>query len=526
MAGRGSVTEPLSQYLDWFLRPLLRSVPSFLLDTKDLLQNIETFNIGPGYGLATIDVVSLYTRINHENGITAIKTFLLRSNRDESCIDFIGEALRFVLTHNAFCFGDDWFEQKVGTTMGTPVAPTFANLFLALWEEEFIYSVNNPYLRYIAKWLRFIDDVVIVWTGSQEQFNAFMQYLNVNNINMQFTGNYGGTQVEFLDVRILLKGDKIFTEGYRKPTATNSLLHHTSFHPSHVKSALPYGQFLRLRRINSEYSSFLEQFMELMDRLRQRGYDENSISRAFTRAVEQDRKQLISGKRKKKQKEERCVFSFEFSPMSNNIRQIVRKYWHILESDSDLSSKTNCPPIISFRRSKNLRDEQVRGRFYDKDKKYTKNWLNEYAPKGNHKCGNCSCCKQMMKGEIVHMGGVQHVVKDLIPCRSNFLVYAIFCPCSMYYIGKTIRPVYKRIREHMYSLKSGKGAPRLISHMRTEHNNDASLLRFAGLQKIQVPHNGGDRQNELLRCEAKWILDVNAMGPLGLNDRNDLASFL
>lgn len=73
-----------------------------------------------------------------------------------------------------------------------------------------------------------------------------------------------------------------------------------------------------------------------------------------------------------------------------------------------------------------------------------------------------------------------------------------FCPCGMFYIGKTIRQLHVRVHEHLYLLRTGKGAPRLILHMREVHNNDPSLLRFAGLRKIPIPQDGSDRHVALL----------------------------
>lgn len=523
VAGRGSVSEPLSQYLDWFLRPLLKSVPSFLLDTTTCLRNLERVTVRPGLSLATIDVVSLYTRILHKDGIEAVRTFLERSNKGQKCTTFICEALDFVLKHNAFQFGDIWYVQQVGSAMGTPVAPTLANLFLALWEERTIYSTNNPFIRYIEHWSRFIDDVMVVWSGSAEQFEAFLAYINLNGINMQFTGNFGGNKIQFLDIQVELTNETIVTKGFRKPTATNSFLHHTSYHPPHVKKSLPYGQFLRLRRINNDYGMFLEQAFDLSQRLRDRGYDETLISNAFTKAIHKDRRQLLYH-RKERRTETRCIFSFQFSPMHTQIRQAISKCWHILEGDSDLREKTDAPPIISFRRSRNLRDELVRGRF-PKDKP-KRNWLEGNAPQGNHKCGHCSHCKLMLKTCVLRMGAITHEVKQFITCRSDFVVYVIFCPCGFFYIGKTIRPLFKRIYEHIYSLRTGKGVPRFISHINGVHASNSDCLRFAGIQKIPMFSDGRDRHRELLRCESRWILDTNAMGPLGMNDRNDLSPFL
>lgn len=105
----------------------------------------------------------------------------------------------------------------------------------------------------------------------------------------------------------------------------------------------------------------------------------------------------------------------------------------MLESDEDLQGKTKYSPIISFRRNKNLRDELVRGRFNSNNKK-NRNWLHDVAPKGNHTCGYCSFCKHMKTDKILRLGRLQHNVKQFVTCRSDFMVYAICCPCSFYYI--------------------------------------------------------------------------------------------
>lgn len=178
VVGRGYVTEPLSKYLDWFLRPCLQGAPSFLLDTKTLLRNLDGLILGPGCNLATIDVVNLYTRIRYEDGIKAIRTLLNRTDKTLKCVHFICDALKFMLMHNAFRFGNEWYTQRVGMAIGTPIAPNFAKIFLALCAEKYIYSIDNP---------------------------QFLEYININDINMQFTGNFGNDTVEFLDVQISIK---------------------------------------------------------------------------------------------------------------------------------------------------------------------------------------------------------------------------------------------------------------------------------------------------------------------------------
>lgn len=295
-------------------------------------------------------------------------------------------------------------------------------------------------------------------------------------------------------------------------------VHFDSCHPYHVKTAVPYGQFIRLRRINSDYKDFLSQAQELMDRLRARGYPEEVLSPAFQKAINMERNTLIH-KNRKKRINDRFVFSFQHSPMSNKIKQVIRNNWHILSHDSDLREAVSKPPIISFRRCKNLRSELVSSGFSATN---NKSWLSNVS--GNHKCGNCSFCPQMLKCKSLEIGGKYFNIQDLITCRSKFVTYAIFCPCKYFYIGKTNRNLFIRFREHCRSITTGKGSPRLIEHVRKCHNSDAQVLTFAGIQK--VAYHVPDKHVTLLKMESRLILNCNALGPLGLNDRNDYSMFL
>ncbi|XP_072006788.1 uncharacterized protein [Engystomops pustulosus] len=53
------------------------------------------------------------------------------------------------------------------------------------------------------------------------------------------------TSVEFLDLKISLHNNNLCMDLHRKDTATNSLLHYESFHPQHLKSGIPVGQFIQ-----------------------------------------------------------------------------------------------------------------------------------------------------------------------------------------------------------------------------------------------------------------------------------------
>ena len=59
--------------------------------------------------------------------------------------------------------------------MGTKCAPNYANLFMAYFEEMFIYPrIKGKSLLY----LRYIDDIFLIWKGSKEELEAFIAEIN------------------------------------------------------------------------------------------------------------------------------------------------------------------------------------------------------------------------------------------------------------------------------------------------------------------------------------------------------------
>ncbi|CAJ0965044.1 unnamed protein product [Ranitomeya imitator] len=411
--------------------------------------------------------------------------------------------------------------------MGTSVACTLANLYLAFFEDKYVYSDTNPFLKHIKLFIRYVDDVLVVWDGTADDFTNFVQFLSDNNsMNMKFTSLYCNQSLEFLDVRISIEAGEINTEVYRKPTSyitsSNALLHFQSAHPFYTKQALPFSQFLRVKRINSTKGGFKRQSQMLYKRFENRGYPRPLLDAALNWAENEASCSTKPASHTNASNDKPFVFSFKYGPMDTYIRSIIRKNWHILGKDAELTDRLQRGPLFASRRSKNIGDILVRNRITTDHT----NWLNKDTPKGNYKCGHCNLCTQHITGNTVQIGPIKHIVTDFISCKTTYTVYVIFCQCGFYYIGKTIRPLYIRIKEHFSSVRTGKGVPRLINHVRQCHAGNTHTLRFAGIARVYSPQQGGNLNQLLLRCEARWIMRTNATGPMGLNERIDMSVFL
>ncbi len=71
IAGCSLPTRALSQYLDCYLKPIVKKIPSYIKDTNYFLQIVfgPKFNFRKGNILVTMDVKSLYTNIPQDEGI-------------------------------------------------------------------------------------------------------------------------------------------------------------------------------------------------------------------------------------------------------------------------------------------------------------------------------------------------------------------------------------------------------------------------------------------------------------------------
>ena len=156
-----------------------------------------------------------------------------------------------ILIMNNFVFNDERFIQRHGTAMGTRMAAAYANLFMGDFEKKALQNYpDKPHL-----WLRYIDDILMVWTHGEEKLDEFIKNLNSIHSTTKPTSERSATSIPFLDVNIQLH-DGIETDLYCNPTDKHQYLLHSSSHPNHTKRSIPYSLALRLRRICSTDNFF------------------------------------------------------------------------------------------------------------------------------------------------------------------------------------------------------------------------------------------------------------------------------
>uniref|UniRef100_A0A8C5N067 Reverse transcriptase domain-containing protein n=1 Tax=Leptobrachium leishanense TaxID=445787 RepID=A0A8C5N067_9ANUR len=177
ISGVGSVSSRVSEYIDHQLQRFVTNTMAHLKDTSEILNILNDIGWESDLLLVTSDVQSLYTIIRHTNGIEATEHFLKKNDTlQPEQIVFILEGIRLILENNNFYYQNDFYIQLNGTAMGTRFAPSYANLFMAFWEESFLSNYRSNLVCY----KRYIDDIFLIWKGGINTLQSFLQELDQN----------------------------------------------------------------------------------------------------------------------------------------------------------------------------------------------------------------------------------------------------------------------------------------------------------------------------------------------------------
>ena len=520
ISANDSPTERISQLADHFLQPLLPENRSHLKDTTDFLRKLANLPKLPNSLLVTLDVTSLYTNIPNDEGIEAAvqKLNQHRPGHLKPTNANIGRILDLVLKLNNFQFYDTNYLQIGGTAMGTKVAPSFANIFMAQFEEENVYT--QPYQP--AFYARFIDDIFLIWQHGQTELDKFVDHLNSCHPTIKFTQESSPELIHFLDTTVHMESDgSIWTDLYTKPTDSHNYLNYQSAHPIHLKRSLPYSQLLRLRRICTHTKDFLKHSGMILFHFDRRGYPRDLLQKALDKALSKSREDLLPDRvhTTTNQPNQPFVLTTQYSPHYTALQETVRKNWDLLTRSSTTKRLAETKIVTGYRRPKNIRDILVKAKISAKKPKTN-------PPKPNSQTRNCCIRKNCnycplldVSGKIVsHYSGRSYTTKSNVTCKSSNLIYCISCmKCGVQYVGQTKNRLMDRFQGHNQSIKDNDPRSEVARHFNLPSHEGKRDMKIHILDFIFA--NPNSEMGKALRdtIEFHWIHRLHTVIPMGLN---------
>ena len=133
--------------------------------------------------------------------------------------------------------------------MGTKMAVSFANIFMAAEEREII---DRSHCK-LHTWKRYIDDVFSLWNMNKKEINSFIELANSYHPTIKFTAEISDKEITLLDTCVY-KGERFKKESildvrtHFKPTETFQYTHFSSWLPPGVRRGFIKGEALRLLR--------------------------------------------------------------------------------------------------------------------------------------------------------------------------------------------------------------------------------------------------------------------------------------
>ena len=513
VSGFNCISANLSEYLDSYLKFQAQNCKSYIRDTSDFLLKLKSLTTIPSNSiLVTMDVTSLYTNIDHEEGAEACYRKLeTRKNKTIPSIT-LKKCILLILKSNIFQFCQKFFLQRMGTAMGTPMAANYANIFM----DSFETSLLNEFYKKTGKkpliWLRFIDDIFFIWTDGEESLKEFLEFCqkysqkrNMKSV-IKFEISQSTKTVNFLDVCITFNQQTLSTTVFSKPTDAHIYLNPKSCHPEHMIKNIPKSQFLRLRKICSNTCDYIKKSNEYINFFTKQGYEISKLKVVAKEMLSKARDELLL--QNQKTKNEKTIMVTTWHPALKQLPQILReKYNQLIENDNYLKKVFPEKPIIAYRKKKSIKNYIVRTDINHSTE------LKE--PKKTIPCSSCrkTCHLISDLDTIINIHNNKTISNfDGGNCRTANIVYAAICKIhGDIYIGQTGEELKDRFNKHRYDAKHRPENNELTSHIhKYQHDFDKDI-------EILILKSNLHHKHEREFWEDKFICLLGTKAPTGLN---------
>ena len=185
--------------------------------------------------------------------------------------------LEFLVDAIFVVFAGKVFQHIVGIPMGTHCAPLLADIFLYLYEAEFIQSLLSTGMKQLASRFnvryRYIDDVLSISNPEFENYLGQMYPVKLESKDTTESNTFPSN----LDLLLSIGRDgQLHTSIYDKRVDFNFHITNFPFLGSNIPTSPAYGVFMslliRYARACSSYGCFILRVTRLSNKLLEQGY--------------------------------------------------------------------------------------------------------------------------------------------------------------------------------------------------------------------------------------------------------------
>ena len=148
------------------------------------------------------------------------------------------------------------------------------------------------------------------------------------------------------------------------------------------------------------------------------------IEDAIQKVLKMSRDEALEEKPKKEN--DRTIFVVTYNPALPSISNILRKHWRVMANDPYLKKVFPSPPMVAFRRPKNLKDKLVKARVPPMPEKREKRKITGMKTCNEKLCETCPFVQQKKQFRGPFNSTVVHLNTKL-SCTSTNVVYCLQC---------------------------------------------------------------------------------------------------
>ena len=142
------------------------------------------------------------------------------------------------------------------------------------------------------------DQNLILTNATLMTAPALLHPADITSVNsflsaLKYTWEISENSLPFLDIKLSINDNCLFTSVHYKRTDAHNYLLHWSFRPRHVKNTIPFSQFLIRRNLCSDDSDFNNKCDEMCQFFKKRGYPDSAVTPNKQRVQEIDRETAL-----------------------------------------------------------------------------------------------------------------------------------------------------------------------------------------------------------------------------------------
>lgn len=172
------------------------------------------------------------------------------------------------------------------------------------------------------------------------------------------------------------------------------------------------------------------------------------------------------------------------------LSSVLNKHWWLLERESKFAPFISQKPCITYKKSNSFRDDLIMSHYKGEKRK------DPCTVHGTYKCQNCKYCQYIWGREFTTpFSSIIEECRHFVNCKTEGVVYIMLCECGAFYIGKTSRPFWKRIKEHVNGMRDCTETSPIGRHRIAHHLRQTIKIRFAALERVHRNPRGGNFDN-------------------------------